>query len=112
MPSKIAKRRIARMSKRINKANVKGNVKKAQRIKKRQDKIVKTGKTGVGRAISKVKKTAKRVAGSKLGKIVTAASNVYRNVKKGKVKGTVDSGKKLITAIKSKRSYPKRTRKK
>jgi len=108
MPSKIAKRRIARMSKRINKANVKGNVKKAQRIKKRQDKVVKSGKTGAGRVISKVKKAAKRVAGSKLGKIVTAASKVYSNVKKGKVKGAIDSGKKLVTAVKSKRSYPKR----
>jgi len=96
------------MSKRINKANVKGNVKKAQRIKKRQDKVVKTGKTGAGRAISKVKKAAKRVAGSKLGKIVSAASKVYSNVKKGKVKGAIDSGKKLVTAVKSKRSYPKR----
>ena len=53
MPSKIAKKRIARMSKRINKANLKGNVKKSTRIKKRQDKIVKTGKTGVGRTIDK-----------------------------------------------------------
>tara|TARA_R100001463_G_scaffold11755_3_gene32788 strand:- start:4419 stop:4769 length:351 start_codon:yes stop_codon:yes gene_type:complete len=106
--TKSAKRRVARLSRKINKTNVKGKTKRATRLAKRQAKIVKTGKRGVGRAVDKVKKAAKRVAGSKLGKIVTAASKVYSNVKKGKVKGAIDSGKKLVTAVKSKRSYPRK----
>ena len=107
MPSKIAKKRIGNMSKRINKANIKGNVKKATRIAKRQSKIVKTGKTGVGRTIDKAKKVADKIKRSKLGKIVTAASKVYSNVKKGKVKGAIDSGKELVSAVKAKRTTPK-----
>ena len=57
MPSKIAKKRIARINKRMAKAKSKGNVKGVSRLQKRKSKIVKTGKTGVGRTIDKAKKT-------------------------------------------------------
>ena len=50
----------------------------------------------------------KLIKKSKLGKIVTAASKVYSSVKKGKVKGAVDAGKQLVSAVKSKRTYPKK----
>ena len=86
----------------------KGKTKRAARLSKRKAKIVKTGKRGTGRAVDKVKKVAKRVKNSKTGKIVSAAVKVYQNVKKGKVKGSVDSGKALVSAVKAKRSYPKR----
>ena len=55
MPSKIAKKRIARINKRMAKAKSKGNVKGVSRLQKRKSKIVKTGKTGVGRTIDKAK---------------------------------------------------------
>ena len=103
-----AKRRLSKLRKKVSKTAVKGKVKRATRLSKRAGKIIKTGKRGTGRAVAKVKKVANRIKGSKAGKIASAAVKVYQNVKKGKVKGAVDSGKALVSAVKAKRSYPKK----
>jgi len=116
--SKAAARRKDKLSKKINKANIKGKTKRATRLAKRQAKIVKTGKTGAGRAIQKVKNTADKIKkkvdkikGSKLGKIATAAASTVSAIKKGKIdkaiKGVADTAK----AVTSKRSYPKKEKK-
>jgi len=116
--TKAAARRKDKLSRKINKANIKGNTKRATRLAKKQSKIVKTGKTGAGRAIQKVKNTADKIKkkvdkikGSKLGKIVTAASSTYSAIKKGKfdkaAKGLADTAK----AVTAKRSYPKKEKK-
>ena len=65
--TKSAARRKDKLSKKINKANVKGKTKRATRLAKRQDKIVKTGKRGAGRTIDKAKKLGKKVASSRVG---------------------------------------------
>lgn len=109
--TKSAKKRVKKLSSKISKVQAKGKTKRAARLKKRAFKIEKTGKRGTGRTIDKAKKTAKRIQGSKAGKIVSAAVKVYQSARKGKVKGTVDAGKQLVSAVKAKRSYPKKVRK-
>jgi len=113
--SKSATRRKDKLSKKINKSNVKGKTKRATRLAKRQDKIVKTGQRGVGRTITKVKKKVDKVKkkidkvkGSKLGKIVTAGVSTYNAIKKGKIDKAVKGAADTVKAVTSKRSYPKK----
>ena len=115
--SKSATRRKDKLSKKINKANVKGKTKRATRLAKRQDKIVKTGQRGAGRAITKVKKKVDKVKKkidkvkkSKLGKIVTAGVSTYKAIKKGNVSKAVKGVSDTAKAVTSKRTYPKRTK--
>ena len=78
------------------------------RIMRRSDRIAgrayKAARKGKGRKADRLRRKSQRVA----GKVVTAASKVYSSVKKGKVKGAVDAGKQLVSAVKSKRTYPKK----
>ncbi len=116
--TKAAARRKDKLSRKINKANIKGKTKRATRLAKRQSKVVRSGKTGAGRVIQKAKDTAgkikkkvDKIKGSKLGKIVTAGAATYNALKKGKfdkaAKGLADTAK----AVTAKRSYPKKEKK-
>ena len=54
--TKAATKRVAKQTKKIARLKSKGKTKRAARVAARQSKIIKTGKTGAGRAIVKAKK--------------------------------------------------------
>ena len=96
-------RRKEKLSRKINKSNVKGKYKRAQRLAKRQDKIVKSGKRGAGRTVDKAKKLGKKVASSKVGIVAKGAYDLYRSAKKGSVYGVAKAIKGTSEKLKAKR---------
>jgi len=101
--TKSAARRKDKLSKKINKANVKGKTKRATRLAKRQDKIVKTGKRGAGRTIDKAKKLGKKVASSRVGIVAKGLYDTYKSAKKGNVSGVAKAVKGTAKALKDKK---------
>ena len=101
--TKSAARRKDKLSKKINKANVKSKTKRATRLAKRQDKIVKTGKRGAGRTIDKAKKLGKKVASSRVGIVAKGLYDTYKSAKKGNVSGVAKAVKGTAKALKDKK---------
>ena len=101
--TKSAARRKEKLSRKINKSNVKGKYKRAQRLAKRQEKIVKTGKRGAGRTIDKAKKLGKKVAESKVGIVAKGAYDLYKKGKKMDVAGVARTVKSVSEKLKAKK---------
>ena len=106
---RVAKRAVKKMDRVVKRA-----VKKAGKKSVRRAKIVKSGKTGAGRAIAKgvatgkkVSQAVKKVANSRLGKAAVGAFNTVKQLRSGNVKGAVSTVRSTIKKIKS---TPKRVK--